>query len=239
MVYNSNPLKADTDNDGLADGDEIRKYSTNPIKPDTDEDLLADGIEVTRTLTDPNNPDTDGDGVIDGLDECPTVPGDPANHGCPEGAIPASYPEKVHESGPLAGLPEVPYSNDRADFQGILFKVNSDDFDLSQPETARNLGKMLDYVKQCDDMGVVIEGHSSSEGSPTWNKALSEMRARRVRDWLIANGIDSHKILGTVGYGAALPKVAEPRDGTATPQEVEQARRKNRRITMLVRKRCP
>jgi outer membrane protein OmpA-like peptidoglycan-associated protein/opacity protein-like surface antigen len=238
MIYNTNPLLADTDDDGLNDGEEIRKYTTNPAKPDTDDDLLADGVEVTRTLSDPKNPDTDGDGVVDGLDDCPTIAGDAANHGCPPGVLPVTNSPKVQTSGPLAGLPSDIETNDRADFSGIYFRVNTDDFDLSRPETANNLGKMLDYMKQCDDMGVVIEGHSSSEGNPRWNQQLSERRATRVRDWLLANGIPSNKILGTIGYGSALPKVPEPRQGDVSQSLLEQIRRQNRRITMLVRKRC-
>src|SRR5207302_7365850 len=120
---------------------------TNPVKPDTDDDLLADGVEVTRTLTDPNNPDTDGDGVIDGLDECPTTPGDPANHGCPPGAVPvANTPPPVQTSGPLAGLPSDINVNGRTDFSGNYFYVDRYDLDLARPHAAHNLGHIPAYI---------------------------------------------------------------------------------------------
>ena len=60
-----NPLVADTDGDGLVDGDEVNKYKTDPMKPDSDSDGLNDGIEVNTTKTDPLKADTDDDGVDD------------------------------------------------------------------------------------------------------------------------------------------------------------------------------
>jgi len=62
----TNPASADTDNDGLIDGDEVNKYHTDPLKVDTDGDGLTDGEEVLRWHTDPLKSDTDGDGYNDG-----------------------------------------------------------------------------------------------------------------------------------------------------------------------------
>ncbi len=42
----TNPKSADTDNDGLTDFAEVKKYHTDPLKADTDEDGFADGIEI-------------------------------------------------------------------------------------------------------------------------------------------------------------------------------------------------
>ena len=81
----------DTDNDGLADEDEV-VLGTDPNNPDSDDDGLLDGFEVENGFnplaggkelldsdvdgldnleeqtagTDPNNPDSDGDGLNDG-----------------------------------------------------------------------------------------------------------------------------------------------------------------------------
>src|ERR1039457_1909317 len=48
----TDPTKADTDGDGLSDGDEVNKYHTNPLLADTDGDGIPDGIEV-QTGTNP------------------------------------------------------------------------------------------------------------------------------------------------------------------------------------------
>jgi hypothetical protein len=66
-IYHTDPLNPDTDGDGLSDGDEVHIYGTNPLDPDTDHDLLSDGFEVAHG-TNPLDPDSDHDGIIDGLD---------------------------------------------------------------------------------------------------------------------------------------------------------------------------
>jgi outer membrane protein OmpA-like peptidoglycan-associated protein len=65
-TYKTNALKDDSDGDGLKDGDEVKVYRTDANKPDTDGDGLTDGDEVTKYKTDPLKADTDGDGLSDG-----------------------------------------------------------------------------------------------------------------------------------------------------------------------------
>jgi len=62
----SDPLAADSDGDGLSDGDEINLHRTNPNNPDTDGDGLTDSLEIKPHNTDPRLADTDGDGLTDG-----------------------------------------------------------------------------------------------------------------------------------------------------------------------------
>ncbi|MCB0974708.1 MAG: DUF11 domain-containing protein [Actinobacteria bacterium] len=82
-VLGTNPNDADTDNDGLTDGDEVLVHGTNPTNPDTDGDGLTDGQEVNTTGTDPTLADTDGDGLTDGqeLNLTDTDPLDPDTDG--------------------------------------------------------------------------------------------------------------------------------------------------------------
>ncbi|MCH2025536.1 MAG: hypothetical protein MK172_07310 [Verrucomicrobiales bacterium] len=66
----------DFDGDGLTDLDEYEETKTNPIVADTDEDGLLDGVETntgtfvsaTNTGTDPKDADSDGDGLLDGVE---------------------------------------------------------------------------------------------------------------------------------------------------------------------------
>lgn len=74
----SDPLRADTDGDGLSDGDEDidddlyvndldqNNEDSSVIVADTDFDGLPDGIEVLLTQSNPAKNDTDGDGLFDG-----------------------------------------------------------------------------------------------------------------------------------------------------------------------------
>lgn len=61
----TDPLRADTDGDGLSDGQEVNVYGTCPTKADSDGDGLADGEEVGLG-TNPLSADSDGDGLKDG-----------------------------------------------------------------------------------------------------------------------------------------------------------------------------
>ena len=73
-----NPLQADTDNDGLLDGDELYAdgshgdtdgHTTGILKPDTDGDSMHDGWEVSYgfdpTSANPPSSDSDNDGLTD------------------------------------------------------------------------------------------------------------------------------------------------------------------------------
>ncbi|MBI3561151.1 MAG: hypothetical protein HY080_05475 [Gammaproteobacteria bacterium] len=64
-TYGTDPLKADTDGDGLLDGEEVNRYHTDPTKLDTDGDGLSDYAELITYKTDPLKTDTDGDGYTD------------------------------------------------------------------------------------------------------------------------------------------------------------------------------
>ncbi len=96
------PLRTDSDSDGIADGSEDGDAdglpngeevleSTDPVDPDTDDDGLADGEEVLPGadghVTDPLRADTDRDGMSDGFESRfgldPTNPGDAS--GDPDG----------------------------------------------------------------------------------------------------------------------------------------------------------
>jgi outer membrane protein OmpA-like peptidoglycan-associated protein len=223
LKHKTNPLEKDTDGDGLTDGDEINKYQTNPNNPDTDGESLSDGVEVNKTNTDPNNPDTDGDSVNDAEDDCPLVKGKPST-----------------EEGEN-GCPQAPKIGTKVDFPDILFIVDTDKFNYDYPGTSRNLAKLLSYVQQCDGLEILIGGHASAEGADDYNQKLSEKRAKKVKEWLLEQGVNPAKISGFLGYGEREPKVAEP-TGAALKKmpadELEAIRKQNRRISVEVTKTC-
>jgi outer membrane protein OmpA-like peptidoglycan-associated protein len=227
--YHTDPLKVDTDGDRLNDGDEVMKYHTDPTKADTDGDGLTDGEEVLNTHTDPLKKDTDGDGINDKEDKCPLIAG-VAPDGCP---------------------PKPPV-NTVTNFPGVLFIVNTDNFDMTVPGTIENLNKIKALVEQCKDLKVEIEGHASGEGDPKRNQELSDMRAARVKAWLVEQGVDASKIERTVGYGSSRPLIPEPEASKVTKnkkgkkvatkgvtaEQLEAARKQNRRIAVRVVQTC-
>merc|ERR1711881_713232 len=73
----TDPNNADTDGDGINDGQEVNTDGTDPLDscdsvggtPLSTDDCDGDGLttaEETTNGTDPNNEDTDGDGISDG-----------------------------------------------------------------------------------------------------------------------------------------------------------------------------
>ncbi len=86
-LWETDPKDADSDDDGLADGDEVERTTTDPNTADTDGDGVQDGTELGVTagtsftgegfiadadptsVSDPKNPDTDGDGLTDGVED--------------------------------------------------------------------------------------------------------------------------------------------------------------------------
>ena len=85
----TDPEDADTDNDGISDGDEFYIFGSDPTECDSDGDGLVDGLEVglveglkdtntrfcfkadadPKTVTDPAEEDTDGGSVDDGVED--------------------------------------------------------------------------------------------------------------------------------------------------------------------------
>jgi formylglycine-generating enzyme required for sulfatase activity len=68
VIDATNPLVADTDGDGLNDGEE-KTRNTNPLAKDTDGDGLSDLEEELNTKTNPLLADTDGDSISDALED--------------------------------------------------------------------------------------------------------------------------------------------------------------------------
>lgn len=233
LTRKTNPLDTDSDKDRLRDGEEVNKYFCDPTKPDTDGDSLTDYEEVNRRSkkdgttiepTDPTKADTDGDTFNDAEDMCPLIAG------------------KANESDPtMKGCPELPKKGTKTDFPEILFVKGKDAFNFDNPSTMASLAKLLAYVNQCDNIQVTIEGHASEEGNPTLNLKLSQQRAEAVRKWLVEQGVNPAKVLGAIGYGSTRPTVKEPKGKDAkkiTPAQLEEIRRKNRRITVAVERGC-
>jgi outer membrane protein OmpA-like peptidoglycan-associated protein len=74
---------------------------------------------------------------------------------------------------------------------------------------------------------MAVEGHADVRGSADFNQALSEQRARAVRDALVARGVDPTK-LSAAGFGSSRPLATGTR-------EADHAR--NRRVELVITRR--
>jgi len=121
-------------------------------------------------------------------------------------------------------------------FPGTLFIVNTDDLNTAVPGNLQNLHNIKTLVNQCPDLKVEIQGHASHEGTVARNQELSDMRARKIKQWLIDQGVRSDKIISTIGLGTSDDAVYEPTN--STPAQLEAARILNRRISVKVVEGC-
>lgn len=99
----------------------------------------------------------------------------------------------------------------------ILFASNSSDVSASIYPTLDSIG---DVLKEYDKTVVEVYGHTDSQGSESYNLALSQRRAESVAAYLINRGIKSERF-AINGYGEAQPIA----DNTS-----EEGRAKNRRV---------
>jgi outer membrane protein OmpA-like peptidoglycan-associated protein len=101
---------------------------------------------------------------------------------------------------------------------GILFKVNK--FDL-QPSAQTNLQKLGGILNKYPDTKIVIEGHTDSDGSDSYNMDLSQKRAQSVANYLADQDVIPTRFT-TMGYGESQP-VAENStvEGKAQNRRVE------------------
>jgi len=84
----------------------------------------------------------------------------------------------------------------------VLFEFNSDKV---HPYAKESLQEFADYLLgPAGFKQLVIEGHTDSIGSETYNQSLSERRANQVRRVLISMGLPREKVTA-VGYGESSP----------------------------------
>jgi len=105
--------------------------------------------------------------------------------------------------------------------QTVFFAFDSSNLDSSTKEA---VAANVEYLKTNSNVDVQIEGHCDERGGRQYNLALGERRAKAVRDYMVALGVESKRI-STISYGNERPKV-EGNDESAWSQ--------NRRANFVV-----
>ncbi|HJK86574.1 MAG TPA: peptidoglycan-associated lipoprotein Pal [Candidatus Megaira endosymbiont of Nemacystus decipiens] len=85
----------------------------------------------------------------------------------------------------------------------VLFDLNSAAITHT---AAKTLKKQADFLKTHDMLMITVEGHCDERGTKAYNLALGEKRAKAVKDYLVAQGIEEMRIT-TVSYGKERPAV--------------------------------
>jgi OOP family OmpA-OmpF porin len=168
--------------------------------------------------------DSDGDGVYDYLDKCPDTPkGDPVDAtGCTVVAAPLDTDEDgVYDyADQCPNTPKGAKVDQRGCWviQGIQFDTSKADIKSSSYPV---LNEVVDVLRQNPTLRVEIQGHTDSTGSASFNKILSQNRAKAVLDYFASKGISRNR-LSAMGYGPNRPVASNSTpEGRALNRRVE------------------
>jgi len=103
----------------------------------------------------------------------------------------------------------------------ILFDQGKADL---RPESRAELDKIAAFMQANPRAEIELSGHTSSEGDGSLNRSLSYLRVKACKDYVVARGIDTGRIL-VVGYGPDRPVASN---------DTEAGRAQNRRVEMRV-----
>lgn len=96
-------------------------------------------------------------------------------------------------------------------------------------ETKEELSDVVSTLRREIKTTVLVESHTDTKGSSTYNKKLSQKRANEVKAYLVENGIESNRITA-IGYGSERPLI-ECLEEEECPEETHQ---KNRRTEIML-----
>ncbi|MDE3155973.1 MAG: OmpA family protein [Acidobacteriota bacterium] len=89
----------------------------------------------------------------------------------------------------------------------------------------RILDEVVKAMQEDPTLHLQIQGYTDNIGTPEYNLALGDRRAKAVQNYLVSRGIDASR-LGTISFGEENPKYSNAR---------EETRRLNRRAALVVR----
>ena len=225
----------------------------NGCPPDADGDGVGDAKDACpneagqKTESPAKNgcpPDRDEDGIIDALDACPDQKGirvdDPKQRGCPEDrdGDGVKWPEDACPD--TRGTPSAdsakngcPLVEVKGDELVIDFEIRFDPYGKWRSTTTtkitdEQLRAIRDELERHPEIEQIeIQGHTDDSGDPRFNERLSQERAAAVRDWLVAVGVPSQKLV-VRGYG---------HDAPIGDNRIFDGREQNRRVVFKVLKR--
>lgn len=104
---------------------------------------------------------------------------------------------------------------------GILFTTASSTL---SSEARTNIQKMAEILQKYPDTDILVEGHTDSDGSDSYNQTLSERRAQAVADYVTSLGVTASRFK-TAGYGESQPVAS---NDTTTGKQA------NRRVEIII-----
>ncbi|WP_411030650.1 OmpA family protein [Spongiimicrobium sp. 3-5] len=104
---------------------------------------------------------------------------------------------------------------------GVYFDTNKAEI---KGTAATTLQRLAGVFKEYPNSNILVEGHTDSSGSDTYNMTLSQKRAEAVTSYLASQGVSIGRF-DTKWYGES-----QPREDNGTPE----GRAKNRRVELAI-----
>ncbi|WP_061227122.1 OmpA family protein [Leptospira interrogans] len=121
---------------------------------------------------------------------------------------------------------QLPPIRERGSIQINNLFFESKSFQIA-PESAPELDRLAEIVKENPDIEIQIEGHTDNIGKKKDNLILSEKRAAAVAEYLFQKHSISKTRIQTKGFGDSVP---------LSKNDSEEARKKNRRVNFTILK---
>ena len=194
-------------------------YTNEPAAPaETAQPAAAETPAPAPTAEEPPPPPTGGQATTDyyGGSEAPSNPA---------WAAPAKMNPDYNASAPAAAAPAAAACRDAVDSaaKAAILRFTEDSAAIAQDNRAA-LTALANALKDCGGVVVEVQGYTDSVGSSGGNKILSELRAKKIVDFLTDAGVDASK-LKAVGNGE---------DNPVGDNATVEGRRLNRRVEFVV-----
>ena len=203
LTLGSNPLKSDSDGDGISDSDELGDDKNNP--KDSDDDGIADILDTT-----------DDKQVVATVDKQVKEPvTDTAEATTPATEPPPATDDKDQLTvEAIEGTSSVPFQASR------LYFPSSSASPVISGDAASFFDKVVTWMKQNTTNTIILTGHTDATGGKQANLALGISRVMVIREMLIEKGAPFQQI-DIMSRGESQP-IADNR--------TKQGRLKNRRV---------
>lgn len=191
-----------------------------PIVEEKIEPVILEPIKLVETV----EQDDDNDGVLNSKDLCPNTPNGVIvdKNGC---EIDSDKDGVVNSKDRCPNTSPGVKVNEEGCFQTINLNINFD-YNSNKIKSSYNedINSFANMLKKNKSITAVIEAHTDSVGSNSYNQTLSEKRAISVVNYLEELDIDSSR-LKAIGYGETKPIASN---------ETEEGKAQNRRVTALI-----
>jgi outer membrane protein OmpA-like peptidoglycan-associated protein len=144
-----------------------------------------------------------------------------------EGTVPLTVTVDDGKGATASATANVIVTRPRPSIVELNFEDVYFEFDRStlRPDALRLLDDAVAKLQANPTRNLIIEGHTCNIGTPEYNLALGERRARSVQNYLVSRGVAAGR-LEIVSYGEERPKFDNSR---------EETRRLNRRAALVIK----